>query len=52
MYDWEKPAPLYSNNVLLVCRAEEVWEHYKNVICVRCQWRWAELESLYQRVTT
>ena len=30
--DWKKPAPLYSNNVLLVCGAGEAWEYYKNVI--------------------
>ena len=28
----KKPAPLYSNNVLLVCGAGEAWEYYKNVI--------------------
>ena len=31
-YDWKNPAPLYSNNVLLVCGAGEAWEYYKNVI--------------------
>ena len=28
----QKPAPLYSNNVLLVCGDGEAWEYYKNVI--------------------
>ena len=28
----KNPAPLYLNNVLLVCGAGEAWEYYKNVI--------------------
>ncbi len=35
LYDWKKnPAPLYSNNVLLVCGAGEAWEYYKNVTVI------------------
>ena len=30
------PAPLYSNDVLLVCVAGEAWECYKKLNCVRC----------------
>ena len=30
------PAPLYSNDVLLVCVAGEAWECYKKLNCFRC----------------
>ena len=38
-YAWmtgENPARLYSNDVLLVCVAEEAWECYKKLNCFRC----------------
>ena len=37
MDDWgENPAPLYSNDVLLVCVAGEAWECYTKLNCFRC----------------
>ena len=38
-YAWmtgENPAPLYSNDVLLVCIAGEAWECYKKLNCFLC----------------
>ena len=38
-YAWmtgENPAPLYSNDVLLVCAAGEAWECYTKLNCFRC----------------
>ena len=32
----ENPAPLYSNDVLLVCVAGETWECYTKLNCFRC----------------
>ena len=32
----ENPAPLYSNDVLLVCVAGEAWECYTKLNCFRC----------------